>query len=70
MRWLILLLALMNLGFFAWTWHDGRLDPDPYAGVPPLERDRGGVELLDVRLERPVAEAAESGDGAERDSSW
>ena len=68
MRWLILSLALMNLGYLAWTWHDGRLDPDPYAGVPPLERDRGRVELLDVRVERPVTEGAGSGDAAAEES--
>ncbi|WP_017942453.1 MULTISPECIES: hypothetical protein [unclassified Thioalkalivibrio] len=51
MRWLILSLALLNLGYFAWVWHDGRLDPDPYADVPPVERNGGDVELLDVWLE-------------------
>ncbi|WP_018950188.1 hypothetical protein [Thioalkalivibrio sp. ALMg11] len=51
MRWLILFLVLLNLGYFTWVWHDGRLNPDPYADVPPLERDRGGVRLLDAWVE-------------------
>ncbi|WP_019558904.1 hypothetical protein [Thioalkalivibrio sp. ALE12] len=69
MRWLILALALLNLGYFVWVWHDGRLDPDPYAEVPPLERDRGTVELLDVRLEWPKPSGAPAGEGVAEEAT-
>lgn len=67
MRWLILSLVLLNLGYFAWAWHDGRLDPDPYADVPALERNGTEVELLDAWLEMPDSgHGTEDASGAER----
>ncbi|WP_018145488.1 hypothetical protein [Thioalkalivibrio sp. AKL6] len=66
MRWLILFLALVNLGYFTWAWHDGRLNPDPYADVPPLERNGGQVELLDAWLEAP-ADDPDPGDSVWRE---
>lgn len=50
MRWLILVLALLNLGYVTWVWHEGRLESDPYANMPPAPRAVGRVEIIDAWL--------------------
>ncbi|WP_019626435.1 hypothetical protein [Thioalkalivibrio sp. ALJT] len=70
MRWVVLILALLNAGYLLWAWHDGRLDPDPYADVPAPESGGREIELREAWLRQapdsPAAQeaAGESGESA------
>lgn len=64
MRWLILSLALLNLGYVTWVWHEGRLEADPYADMPPPPQAAGRVELVDAWLVHDAGDRGGSSEGS------
>ncbi|WP_018936554.1 hypothetical protein [Thioalkalivibrio sp. ALJ24] len=59
MRWTIYALLLANLGYLAWAWQDGQLNPDPWADAPPPEAGGGSIEVLEVRTGADAQELRE-----------
>lgn len=64
-RWVLLLLLALNLAYlgFSLYWTP---DPDPYAGVPPLERlpHAVGIRLIDSMVDPPPHPARDADDPA------
>jgi hypothetical protein len=62
-RWVLLLLLGLNLAYLAFSLY-WTPDPDPYAGVAPLERlpHAGAIRLIDAMVDPPPQPARETED--------